>query len=74
MMISVSVRPSSAIEGVEKTDDCYVVSVREPPRDGKANLRVVKLLADYFGVSYRQVRLKTSKGRKKIVEIITTFS
>ncbi|MBL7665174.1 MAG: DUF167 domain-containing protein [Bacteriovoracaceae bacterium] len=71
MKISVSVKTRSKKESVEKQDDtAYVVRVNTPPVDGKANERVVELLADHFQISKSSVQLLSGhKSKKKVFEI-----
>lgn len=33
----------------------YIVSVQEPPVDGKANQAIIKILAEYFKVSKSEI-------------------
>lgn len=71
MKIFVKVRPSAKAEKVEKVgENDFAVSVKEPPKEGKANDAVIKLLAKYFGVSKSAVNIFSGKAlRQKIVEI-----
>ena len=58
MKIFVKVKPRSKTERMEKLDKThYVVSVKEPPVDNKANEAVVAALAKYFSIPRRQVQL-----------------
>lgn len=72
MKISVIAKPQSNKELVEKMDEGnFVVHVKEPPIDGRANRAIVKALADYFGTSTSQVRIVLGHtSRHKIVEIL----
>lgn len=60
---------------VEKLEDLfsgnsYKVYVNAPPEDGKANKKVIELLADYFKVAKSQVKIiKGEVSRNKIIEI-----
>ena len=48
----------------------FEIFIREPAIEGKANLAVIKLLAEEFSVSKSRVSLKTGiKSRFKIFEI-----
>ena len=69
MRVKVCVKPNSPIsEVVGYEDDCLVVRVSAPPRDGKANNELIKLLRKYFKAkSVRIISGHTSKV--KIVEI-----
>lgn len=71
MKITVQVKTKSKMEGVEKiSDDCYLVRVNVPPIEGRANKRVMELLAEYFGVAKSQVNLlRGEKGKVKIFEV-----
>lgn len=61
---------------VEKLEDLfsgnsYKVYVTVAPEQGKANKKMIELLAEYFGVAKSQIRiLKGEISRNKIVEII----
>lgn len=49
----------------------FVVSVRELPVEGKANLAVVKVLAKYFGVAQKNIRLISgASSKQKIFEVL----
>lgn len=71
MKINVKARPSAKEEKVEKVSDTeFVVSVKEPPVQGKANRAIINALAVYFGIG--SVRVKIVSGwtsRQKVIEI-----
>ena len=71
MRIFVKVKPAAKEEMVEKIDDAnFKVQVKEPPVEGRANLAVIKALADYFGVAQLNVRIVSGfTSRSKIIEI-----
>lgn len=73
MKISVLAKANSKVESVEKAPDgSYVVRVNVPPVEGKANHRIVELLAKYFGVPKRSVEIISGqKGKKKVFKIAT---
>ena len=71
MKIQVKVKPSSKTGEVSQDGDSFIVKVKEPPREGKANQAVIKLLAEHFGVTHNQVRILNGfRSRNKTVEII----
>lgn len=75
MRVAVVVRPRSRHEKVVQTAEGYVVYVREPPVENRANDALVRVLADYLGVSRAQVRVVGGwRGRKKLVEIVPNIS
>jgi uncharacterized protein len=69
--ISVTVKPnarSAAIAQVSEVE--FRVAIREPARDGKANLALVDLLARYFDVPKSSVTIvRGHASRKKIIEL-----
>lgn len=71
MKIEVSVKAGAKKTGVEKqTDGFYIVTVKEPAREGKANEAVVKALAEYFDIPKSAVTLiRGSSARRKLFEI-----
>lgn len=70
MKIFVKVKPGAKEDKVEKiNDNGYFVSVKEKAQDGKANARLINILAKEFGVSFRSVVIKNPTSRKKIIDI-----
>lgn len=70
MKLSIKVKPKSRQDKVEKTNDGYVVHVKEPPVKNKGNRALIKLLSKYFNVPKSQITiLSGGKSRQKIVEI-----
>jgi uncharacterized protein (TIGR00251 family) len=71
MKISIMVKPNSRKEEViAAAEGEYTVRVSAPPVEGKANERVIELLAKHFGVPKSRVTiLRGASGRRKIVEI-----
>ena len=71
MKIAAKVTPNSRVEAVIRDGDRYLVKVKEPPREGKANRAVIKLLAKHFNVSQSSVRVVGGLGSKnKVIEIV----
>lgn len=71
MKILVRVVPNSKIDEVRKDRDRYVVRVKEPAKEGRANRAVIKLLAEYFKVPQSAVRVVSGLGSKsKVIEIL----
>ena len=72
MKITVRVKPNARKNEVVKVDEkTFAVHVSVPPVEGKANEKVVELLAEFFGKPKRAVTiLRGSTGRNKIIEIL----
>ena len=75
MKIRCKIKPNSKKGNlIQKSQDengeFFEIFIREPTIEGKANLAVIKLLSEEFGVSKSKVSLKTGvKSRFKIFEI-----
>ena len=70
MKIQVKVKPNSKTDEVSREGDSFIVRVREPPKEGKANQAVIKLLAEHFGVPQSKVRILSGfKSRNKVIEV-----
>jgi uncharacterized protein (TIGR00251 family) len=70
MKIQVKVKPNSRTEEVSREGDDFVVKVREPPREGKANRAVITLLAEHFGVPKSRVRILSGfRSKNKVIEV-----
>jgi uncharacterized protein (TIGR00251 family) len=71
MKIRAKVIPNSKVEGVVREGDRFLVRVKEPAREGRANRAAIKLLAEHFGVSQRQVIISSGFGsRNKVIEVL----
>lgn len=71
MKLSIVVKPNSKKESVTlNVDGTFTVKVNAPPVDGKANQRVIELLAKYFKKPKSSIEtLHGSSGKKKIIVI-----
>jgi hypothetical protein len=72
MKIFVKVKPGAREERVEKIDDInFKVQVTQLPEKGKANLAVIRALAEYFNLSRSNVQIVSgSTSKLKVIEII----
>ncbi|OWK26677.1 MAG: hypothetical protein US76_01515 [Parcubacteria group bacterium GW2011_GWA2_38_13b] len=72
MKIFVKAKPNAKEEWVEKIDSAhFVISVKEPPIQGRANEAIKKVLADYFKISVQSVKIVSGHYlRRKIIDII----
>ena len=71
MKLTVKVKPNARTALVEKlTNTEYVVRVKAPAKEGKANEAVIKALGEYFGVPKSRISILHGQGGKnKVVEI-----
>ncbi len=71
MKIFVKAKPSAKEEKIEKIDEInFIVSVKEPPKDGKANKAIIKAIAAYFNIAPSCVNLISGfSSKQKVFEI-----
>lgn len=70
MKIQVKVVPKSKVESVIRESELYVVRVKQPPTEGKANRAAIKLLADYLHIPQSAMKIIRGAGnRNKVIEI-----
>jgi uncharacterized protein (TIGR00251 family) len=70
MKIQVKVKPNSKTEELNREGNSFIVKVKEPPKEGKANQAVIKLLAEHFGVPQSQVRILSGfRSKNKVIEV-----
>ncbi len=71
MKIFVKAKPNAKEELVEKIDEThFVVAVKEPPKQGKANAAIARALAEYFSVSSLKIRLVSGfSSKNKLFEV-----
>jgi uncharacterized protein len=72
MRVLVKVKINSRTESIVQEGDVFIVRVSEPPREGKANQAVIKLLAQQFGISKSKIRILNGfRSKNKLVELLT---
>lgn len=70
MIIKVKVFPKAKKERIEQAGDNLKVYFNEPPLSGRANKKLIALLADYFQTKKYYIRIcKGAKSRDKLIEI-----
>lgn len=71
MRIQIKVKPrSKAAEVSEDKDGSYLVRVKKPAQEGKANKAVIEILAKHFGLPKRAISIvRGRQSRNKLIEI-----
>ncbi len=71
MRISVKVKPNSKEEKIEQLgNNQFVVKVKAPAQEGKANNAMIKLLSKYFDIPKSMIIISTGQqSENKIVDI-----
>lgn len=72
MKIKVRVTPNAKVPMVTKNEDgSYHVKVNAQALDGKANKRLVEILAEHFDTKKSQIKIISGiSSRNKLVEVI----
>ncbi|MDD2547973.1 MAG: DUF167 domain-containing protein [Candidatus Pacebacteria bacterium] len=71
MLIKVKCYPKSKKELLNKKDEnSFEIFLKEKPERGEANKRIFEILAEYFSISKKRIKLiKGAKTQNKIFEI-----
>ena len=70
MKLTVRVIPNAKKTQILKEEGILKVKIDAPPSEGRANKRLVEVLADYFSVPKTRVEiLRGIRSRNKIVQI-----
>jgi len=72
MLIHVKIKPDSKEDKiVEKNDTSFIVYVKEPAEDNRANKRLIELLAEKFNIVKSKVKIVTGHhAPSKILDIL----
>lgn len=67
MKIKIKVKPNSGKSEVIEKEENYIVHLKSPPENNKANIELLKLLKKYFK---KEVKIKSGFTSKiKIIEV-----
>ncbi len=71
MKIQVKVKPNSKQQKIEQSaDGSWIIRLKSPPVNGKANQELINLLAKHFQVAKKQIKIKAGLSAKnKLIEI-----
>lgn len=70
MKLSITVKPGAREDRLEKAENGYLAYIRELPVEGRANLALIRLLSEHFGVPRSRIAIVSgARSRRKIVEI-----
>ena len=67
----VKVKPNARENSIRQFQDgTWIAEVKAPPKDGKANRALIKVIAKQFNVTKSQVSIKRGKsGRTKLIQL-----
>jgi hypothetical protein len=71
MKISIKVKPNAKENKVEEMgNNQFLVKVKAPPKENKANREVIETLAEYFDIPQSQISIVAGlRSRQKVVKI-----
>lgn len=74
MKLFITAKPRAKEGKVEKIDEThFVVAVKEPPVQGRANAAILKTLADYLDIAPSRLKIIAGHAsRRKVIEILTS--
>ena len=71
MIIYVKVIPNARTESIVfHSNNMFTVKVSVSAIEGRANVKVIDVLAKHFNISKKRVLIKNPLSRKKIIEIV----
>ena len=72
MLIHIKIKPDSKENKiVQKNDTSFIVFVKEPAEDNRANKKMIEIVADKFGIIKSKVKIVTGHHHpSKILEIL----
>ena len=67
----VKVKPNARENSIRQFEDgTWIAEVKAPPKDGKANRALIKVIAKQFNVTKSQVSIRRGKsGRTKLIQL-----
>ena len=67
----VKVKPNARENSIRQfQDSTWIAEVKAPPKDGKANRALIKVIAKQFNVTKSQVSIRRGKsGRTKLIQL-----
>lgn len=72
MKITVKVKPNAKQSKITQNEEgIWIIHLKSPPIDGKANQELISLIAKQFKVTKSQVTIKSGfSGKNKVIEIL----
>ena len=71
MKITVRAIPNAKKVEVEERDGILRVKINLPPVEGKANKRLIEVLAEYFSIPKSRIKIiRGGSSKNKIIEIL----
>lgn len=68
MRLKIKVKPNSTRQEIKKTEEGYLINLKEKAKNNKANIELLKMLKKYFKAENIKI-IKGMKSKNKIIEI-----
>ena len=69
-MFKIHVKTNQQKAEITEKEGFYIVSIKERPEKGKANKRIIEMLAERFAVRKQDIRIVSGEAaNRKIIEI-----
>ena len=66
----ITVKPNQKLQRIEKTPDGFLVFLKSPAREGKANQELIKVLVRKLDIAKSRIKIFSgSKSKIKIIEV-----
>lgn len=71
MLINIKVKPSSSKQEIQEFGNMrYLVYLKEPPENNRANIELINLLSKHFGTPVSRIKIKAGlNNNEKLIEI-----
>lgn len=71
MRLFIKAKPNSKKEFITKIDDNhFIIAVKDPAREGKANFAIIKKLSEYLNIPLSKIRIISGySSKEKVFEI-----
>ncbi len=71
MRYQIRVKPNQKSQRIEKTPDGFLVFLKSPAREGKANKELITVLAHELDIAKSRIKIKSGlKSKIKIIEVM----
>jgi len=71
MLLNIKVKPNSSKQEIQSFgNNRYLVYLKEPPENNRANIELINLLSKHFGTPFSRIKIKTGlTNNEKLIEV-----
>ncbi|MBI2630093.1 DUF167 domain-containing protein [Candidatus Pacearchaeota archaeon] len=72
MIINVKVKPNSSKKEIESFgNNRYLIYLKEPAENNRANIELINMLSKYFGIPVGRIKIKLGlTSNEKVIELL----